>query len=335
MSLTHLIKDHWHFAAHQADLKHEGDFIKFNLLGEDVVVYNDGQQVIAFDNVCPHRGARFFDERHGRARAVCKYHGWTISQGRLIIPQPESYSPCPKRFGQYSVEAVGGFLFFAMAPKTSLLEQLGESLYNLLEAISFDAAHLVDVNDYSYECHAFVAVENALEPDHVPFVHRDTLLNLELTHYRNEFYGKNSIVRFDVGSQRVRKGLDKFKKYFSLGHHAFDGYMSIHLYPFSFISSTGGYSYSVQSFFPVSDDETDFVSRLYFPDLTDARHESVAAVIRASVTDLNRKVFLEDHAICRRIRYSAWKSLIDGPLSQDEVKIKRFRENLKLDVREF
>jgi phenylpropionate dioxygenase-like ring-hydroxylating dioxygenase large terminal subunit len=329
MNFENLIDDYWHLAAHQSDLAKEGDFIKFQLISRTVVLYNDGADIIAFDNICPHRGTKFFLEPSGNSLAVCKYHGWAIARGALVIPSPDNYVDCPKKFTQYSIDYCGGYVFFGIEPKRRLIEQLTPEVYDLLEALSFDSENLVDINRYNYDCNALVAIENALEPDHVPFIHPNTLNPLRLINYQNEFYDFNSIVKFNIGNERIKKGLDRVGRIFSTSSSRFDGYMSIHLYPFSFISSTCGYSYALQNFFPLTENSTDFSSRLYFPNLVDEKFQNAASLFYESTSKVNREVFLEDYEICRRIDFMTWKRLLDGPLSLKEIKISAFRKNLK------
>jgi nitrite reductase/ring-hydroxylating ferredoxin subunit len=329
INFKNLINNFWHFGAHSSELSNVGDYIKLNFLGEDVVLYNDGKSIIAFDNICPHRGASFFSENRGNSMAVCKYHGWTIANGKLLVPSIERYSHCNQSFNQFKVEFCGSFIFFAILPKTSLMNQLGKNLFELLESISFDCNKMVDNHSYNYFCNALVAIENALEPDHVPFVHRETLYPLNLINYRNEFYEYNSLVKFDIGNVRLSKGIERISSLFDTGFHKFSGYMSIHIFPFGFISSTGGISYSIQNFIPVSDDLCSFSSKLFFPALTNGKSHSSISYLVNSTIDMNKKIFIEDFEICKRIKYKNWIKLIDGPLSEDEVKIKNFREILR------
>jgi phenylpropionate dioxygenase-like ring-hydroxylating dioxygenase large terminal subunit len=333
MNINNLIENFWHLGCHNYELATEGDYIKFQFLGRDVVLYNDGASIVAFDNICPHRGAKFFTENAGNSLAVCKYHGWTISKNLLIIPSPENYSFCPETYGKYKIDYCGSFVFFAINPQKMLIEQLTEPVFDYLEAVSFDSAYLADCNRYKYQSSAFVAVENALEPDHVPFIHRDTLYGLQLADCRNEFFGQNSVVKFNIGNLQVKKGLDRLSKIFNTGLQRFDGYLSLHIYPFSFISSTCGYSYSLQNFFPLSENESDFCSRLYFPDLIDEKKKDAASYLYESIAKVNRKVFSEDHEICRRINFQTWLKMFDGPLSISEEKLKNFRQNIRKDCR--
>lgn len=328
MNIQNLYEENWHFGCHENELSIEGSYIKFKYFDQDIVLYNDGKEIIAFDNICPHRGARFFLDSNGIEIASCKYHGWTQSQGKLIIPNQENFINCPNSLNKYNVEYCGSFIFFSVKPKHSLRDQLSEFLYSLVEEISFDCQNYHGLNRYIYDCNWAISVENALEPDHVNYVHKNTLAKLNLDNCTNEFYKENSIVKFSLGNERIIKGLENIEKYLDTGNNKHSGYMSIHLYPFSFISSTNGCSYSVQNFMPISENETDFISRLYYPNILNSKYLKVINTFIDSTSDINREVFEEDHQICKRITYRDWVNGLKGPLSNAEIKIKLFRENL-------
>ena len=323
-----LMNNFWHLAVHSSELSKPGDYFKYDYFDKEIVLYNDGKEILAFDNVCPHRGARFFSDNRGNSMAVCKYHGWTIANGALHIPSAERFIKCTKTYNRYQVDYCGSFIFFSINPKSTLSDQLGTFLFDLIESISFDCNKLVDVNQYEYQCNALVAIENALEPDHVPFVHAKTLQPLHLTNCQNEFYGKNSIVKFEIGNLKIKKGLDRLLKLFDVGAQNFDGYMSIHIFPFGFISSTCGHSYSIQNFFPISDNKSNFTSKLYFSGLKSNINEDIVKHFIESTISVNRQVFDEDHEICKRIKFNSWLDLFDGSLSVDELKILKFRQNI-------
>jgi phenylpropionate dioxygenase-like ring-hydroxylating dioxygenase large terminal subunit len=311
-----------------SELSREGDYIKFNLLDKDVVLYNDGLEILAFDNVCPHRGARFFLNQCGSEIATCKYHGLTITRGHTILPWSDCEQSLNFKVNRYSLEKLGGFVFFGINPINTLSNQLTTPLYELLEMISFDCDNHADVNRYFYECSAVVAVENALEPLHLPFVHRDSLMAMNLGRQENVFWGKNSLVRFEIQNKGIVNGLQRVSRLFSTGAHRFEGYCSIHLFPFTFISSTFGLSYSIQSIFPISTHRTDFISRLYSPRLSNERFKPAATIFLENTKSMNRQIFVEDHEICKRVSFEDWRRLLNVRLSPEEIKISRFRENL-------
>ncbi len=326
-----LIDHYWHFGCFSNELSKEGDYLLYKLGERDVVLYHDGKEIIAFDNRCPHRGTQFFNTPLGNQNAVCKYHGWSYTRGKLIIPlAAELVASCPKpQLNSYRTEWCGNFLFFAIAPASELMEQLGEDLFALIESISFDCCARKDFNHYIYECPWQVSVENALEPQHLPFVHPETLNKLEIISGKNHYWGPNSGVYFDIGNSTVQKGLERIGKFYDRSNHVHQGYMSLYLFPFCFISSTAGTSYSVQSFFPRDGGTAWFKSRLYAVRLADHRHEAVDAALIAAAIDMNHKVFEEDHAICRRISEDAWRQSLQNTLYFSEEKILAFRNQLE------
>jgi phenylpropionate dioxygenase-like ring-hydroxylating dioxygenase large terminal subunit len=330
LSDAELIDSYWHFGCLSGELSSEGDYILHRLGDRDVVLYHDGNEVIAFDNRCPHRGTKFFDAPSGHERAVCRYHGWSFTKGRLVIPlESELASDCSRpQLNRYRTEWCGTFLFFGIHPRSELVEQLGEQLYAYVESLSFDCRAREDVNQYVYECPWQVAVENALEPQHLPFIHKATLNKLDLQNCRNLYWGVNSGVFFDIGNPSIKKLLSRIEAYYDRGNAFHPGYMSIYLFPFGFISSTGGASYSIQTFFPRTGQTSWFTARLYSVRLSDVKYQEADRALIRSAVEMNRLVFEEDHEICKRISADAWKESLDRCLYQSEEKVSAFRKNL-------
>lgn len=54
-----LVRSYWHPVAHISELANNRDFVLFEIQDFEVVVINDKGNFVAFDNLCPHRGARF------------------------------------------------------------------------------------------------------------------------------------------------------------------------------------------------------------------------------------------------------------------------------------
>ena len=82
-----LVNDFWHLVGHKSEVSNNQDFIKLKLHNREVVVSNDNRNLVAFDNICPHRGTRIFTETHGTESITCPYHGWTYRDGQLKIPK--------------------------------------------------------------------------------------------------------------------------------------------------------------------------------------------------------------------------------------------------------
>jgi phenylpropionate dioxygenase-like ring-hydroxylating dioxygenase large terminal subunit len=326
-----LINSYWHPLCHASELAEDKDFVRFNLLDFEVVAYNDKGTIIAFDNLCPHRGARFFLDDFGRSRIKCEYHGWSFIAGQAKIPKKEEFINCDigsAALNQFKVARCGDFIFFSPTAEQNLQQQLGAELVCRLESISQAIKCRSDFNRYPFESYWPIAVENALEPDHIPMIHGDSLAPLRLQAGENIYYGENSIWLSPLGNNAIDEKLVKLGKFFEPAER-YPGYMSIYIFPFAMISSTHGYSYSMQNFFPGDRTKTFFTSRLYQARESNPRYDEMVKSLMLSSASTNRAVFDEDHTICKRIPAKTWST--DNPkyYGQHEEKIIHFRQSCR------
>lgn len=330
-----LFKKYWHMLCHRNELPSDGDYIKFKTPIGDVVVFNDCGDFVAFDNKCAHRGALMYFGDSGNQPSTCKYHGWTYKSGRIIIPSVENFKGCDiskANLNRYQLDWCGDFLFLGISPAQDLYDQLnGVSEY--IENISFNVSARVDLNAYEYECAWPLALENALEPYHIGMVHPNTLATLKLEDGVNFFYGQNSVWQAPVGDSRINKQLSRLRSFFNIDY-AYEGYMSIFMFPFTMISSTYGYSYSLQNFFPHQqrNDRTNFMSRLLVSNTKDQRSSDIVRPFVESSAHVNRLVFEEDHAVCKLMPTESWSAEPLEFISDLEIKIAHFRESCKANL---
>jgi phenylpropionate dioxygenase-like ring-hydroxylating dioxygenase large terminal subunit len=306
---TRLFNEYWHLVCHRRELPNDGDFIKFDTVLGDVVVFNDQGNIVAFDNKCPHRGATLYAGDHGNQPATCKYHGWTYRNGHVIVPDAHQFINCDidkADLKKFKLDWCGDFVFIGVEPRLDLSTQLG-TVYEQLENISFNIDSRVDLSRYDYECYWAHAVENALEPYHISMVHPETLATLQLEEGENVFDGLNSVWYAPVGNTRLKNQLMRLRNLFNIDYQ-YEGYASIYLFPFSMLSSTYGYSYSLQNFFPskAGENRTKFTSRLLTSNVRDAGASEILASFFASTAEVNRKVFEEDHEACKLLSRDTW-----------------------------
>lgn len=325
-----LVENYWHFGCHESELLNHGDYLKFQLGSYDVVLSNDSGKIICFDNICPHRGARIYDFDFGNGHIYCRYHGWSYKNGKVIIPDKENYPSCDNRdLNKFYIERCGSYIFFCLKPNRTLIEQLTPDLFSLIEDLSFDNGSRCDLNNYFFECYWPIAIENALEPVHLPFVHATTLDKLNLKDCKNIYFGNNSQAKFEIGNISLENKLKAILHLFNISETAHRGYMSIYLFPFGFISSTYGLSYSIQNFFPsIYNEKTFFSSRLYSGPIKKKEYENSLSNFFQSTANINRQVFDEDHEICKRITKNSWLMNKNENLSTNEIKIVKFRNAL-------
>ncbi|MBR7781170.1 aromatic ring-hydroxylating oxygenase subunit alpha [Undibacterium luofuense] len=322
---------YWHLLCHRTELPESGDYLRLQWLGEDVVVANDQGDLIVFDNVCPHRGARFFSNDSGNGPVSCPYHGWTFRGGELHIPCRHKFREQELNglhIGSLNLAWCGDFLFASVKPLKSLESQLA-GMFDRLAAISMDIYGRHDWNAYTYNCDWKIAIENGLDSLHTPFVHTNSLGRLHLSDPVNYYEAANSLACFEIADPQMLRRLKTVGKLFQLSEQ-FQGYMSMFIFPFTMLTSTFGYSYSLQHFFPAKESgQTGFYSRLLKGVLRPGLDAAALQHFFDSTAQVNRMVFEEDHAVCRQIDFSRydWRDL--SRLSEDEEKIAHFRRSLQ------
>lgn len=327
-----LFQKYWHMLCHRRELPDDGDFLRFKTPIGDIVVFNDAGTYVAFDNRCPHRGAMIYLSDFGNQTNTCKYHGWTFKSGVLTIPSGDNFKDCSisnADLNRYQLEWCGDFIFVGVDPKDGLYDQL-DGVSEFIENISFNIDGRLDVNAYEYECYWPLALENALEPYHIGMVHPNTLANLRLEDGINTFYRQNSIWQAPIGNNRIKRQLKHLRSLFNIDY-SYEGYISIFMFPFTMISSTFGYSYSLQNFFPSqnSTDRTNFMSRLLTCGARDNNSENIIRPFFDSSARVNRKVFEEDHSICRIMPADSWSPEPLKYMAEQEVKIAHFRQSCR------
>jgi nitrite reductase/ring-hydroxylating ferredoxin subunit len=330
-TLRYLRDSFWHLLCHRSELTNHRDFLRIRCLEQELVVARDQGNHLVFDNICPHRGTKIFINDFGNGPISCPYHGWTYNSGKLHIPCRERF--CEQDLDGLSlslhrVEWCGDFLFAAKNPLQSLELQLG-GLYDEIEAISFGVDGRHSWSSYDFMCNWMIAVENALDSLHTPYVHNQSLNRLKLSDPINTIYGVNSVARFQIKDQAIQSKLIKIERLFA-SYHRFGGYLSIYLFPFTMLTSTFGFTYSLQHFFPSNlPEKTNFYSRLLRGSLRGELSPHALNAYFDSITEFNKTVFEEDNDICHRIDFEHHSIFDLKRLSVDEEKIVHFRKTLQ------
>ena len=167
------LKNDWHVVASSQDLE-VGKILKSRLLGQDLLLWRNGQKVLAWEDRCPHRGASLTRGWVEKDTVVCPYHGLAFnSEGKCShIPAHPEQSPsnrskaCVKAY--YAQERYGMVWVCLGTPKQDVpfFKEWEDLNYN---KFFFGAA--------LYHSSAPRALENFIDVNHVPFVHDGTLGN--------------------------------------------------------------------------------------------------------------------------------------------------------------
>ena len=258
------------------------------------MLYNDYNNIICFYNACPHRGARLIDDNYdclntGNRNIICKYHHWSFSKDKLQIKDKEEFSKseCLDLF-RLKIDYCGDFIFFALNPIMSLKEQLGDFFEPIFHH-SKSIKSCIDINDKTkFKSNWKIGIENSIEPYHIGAVHPNSLAPLKMDNI-NLFCNANSKVSGKITNDKYNKRLRANKELFCDKNYYEGAYFSYYIFPFMILSSTFGYSYSIQTFYPDTPQNTHFTSRSY-----DVFSNFNQSLWNESVIKINRQIFDED-----------------------------------------
>ena len=178
----------WLAAGRAAELDRPGAFITRDVAGASVLIVraNDGS-VVAFQNVCRHRGTRLCIEQHGtfQGSIQCPYHAWTYGLDGRLMAAPQMDDVAGFERAEYPLHAVAcdtwdGHIFINLAPQPAPLgEQLADlpSRFAPWRMADLRRAHRIE---YDVATNWKLVVQNYNECLHCPIIH--PLLN-RMHHY--------------------------------------------------------------------------------------------------------------------------------------------------------
>jgi 5,5'-dehydrodivanillate O-demethylase len=173
-----MLRRYWWPVGLSDEVKARGAPRRARLLGEDLVLFRDGQSqlgVLALH--CSHRGTSLEYGRVEESGIRCPYHGWLYDRTGQCLDQPaepEGSAPSAAlragfkdriRHPAYLAEELGGLVFAYLGPQPAPLLPR----YDLL--LREDGARLVWNGGTPGHFNWLQNVENAVDQAHLPFLH--------------------------------------------------------------------------------------------------------------------------------------------------------------------
>lgn len=166
-----ILYNDWYVVARSQDLR-SGKILKVRLLGEDLALWRSGEEALAWQDRCPHRGASLARGWIEQDTLVCPYHGFAFNDsGHCVrIPAHPDLLP-PKRsracVRTFNVRERYGFVWVCLGTPEKdipLFPEWDEPNY-----------HKFCFGPDRYLSSPQRALENFIDVNHVPFVHEGTL----------------------------------------------------------------------------------------------------------------------------------------------------------------
>jgi len=164
-----ILTKNWHVASKCIDVK-DNDIKTVTILDEEIILWRKGGKVMAWQNLCVHRGTRLSLGKICNGNLQCGYHGWLYNEeGKCIkIPAcPDLKIPERARVKTYQVIEKAGLVFVSLSEEPDDFPDLP-----ILDDPAFN--HMISG---PYELHASGPriIENFLDISHFPFVHEGYL----------------------------------------------------------------------------------------------------------------------------------------------------------------
>jgi phenylpropionate dioxygenase-like ring-hydroxylating dioxygenase large terminal subunit len=160
----------WHPVASLAQLQVQ-PLCPVRLLGEDLVIWRTDERVMAWQDLCIHRGTRLSLGKIREGCLACPYHGWVYNQQGICVhipAHPEQLPPAKARVKVYQVQERYGLIWVCLGEPSQDIPPFPEwADARFATAICGPYAHI--------PAHGPRLVENFLDAAHFAFVHEGVL----------------------------------------------------------------------------------------------------------------------------------------------------------------
>ncbi len=340
LEFERILKPSWQIACHVNSVPRKGDFLAFEIGPESIfVLRNRDDRIVAFHNVCRHRGTRLLDgQGHCSTNIVCPYHGWSYRQdGSLAAVAMRDSFPGLEFSGlglkSVAVDVAFGFVFVCLGdtPPRSVRETMAPMLDELAPYQFEQMVPLGPIYTEEWEADWKVVMDNYLESYHVPIGHPG--LNRMFTPDYDDQRGAPGVAR---GTSWLRP--QPSSKWSERMYQKLIGTVTTHLPEpdrrcwrfYSMLPNLGLDVYPDQMDFfqvlPRSPGRTTIRGGLF--GLPDSRREM--RIARYLSDRINRQVNREDRWLCERVQKGlASSSYQPGPLSTIETWMLEFHDLLR------
>lgn len=126
---TDLYFKYWQFVGHVGELAEPGAFKTVSIFDQNIILTRTKENEIkAYYNVCPHRGAQLVDGKGSRRAFTCPYHAWTFGlDGELLTGRgtrsQSSFDSTKICLFEVKVDFLVGLIFINLDPESIPLKE--------------------------------------------------------------------------------------------------------------------------------------------------------------------------------------------------------------------
>ena len=323
-----ILNENWFLICSKQELEKKNDFKTIEIFNKPLLIYNTGDKIKTFINICPHRGSKIKLKKNGNEILKCDYHGWCFNKnGRFLSAPFENLLPKNKYktiLNMWKTETCGDLIFIAPPNVKIKLKNYLNKSYEIIKKLAFNSGSLVHEEDYIWKCNWKTAVENSIDEYHATHLHKNTFKNILNLNPKYLSFNKVSIVQIPL-DERYLKSIEKFDNLFFKKNNE---YTHIFFFPFTTFSSTMGIFNFIQKYSPVDEHRTCVSTSIYISKKNLKKQNNISKTLINSAIKFNQIVFKEDKEINENLIYDS--NYNKKPIySNLEQRIKYFRKFLK------
>lgn len=202
----------WQVACRVEEVPNPGDFVVYDVADDTIIVTrNKSGAIVAYHNVCPHRGRRLAVGCGHTNQFRCNYHGWTFNlDGKNVAVQDRDdwkggLDDQEIDLQHVKVDTWGGFVWINMDPKCETLKEYLEKIPEYLDPYEYENMRFRWYVTAHINCNWKVALEAFMEGYHVAATHPQ-LLPIQGDDYTQSYaHGKHAF--FGYWESKIPMGM--------------------------------------------------------------------------------------------------------------------------------
>lgn len=184
----------WQYAGHISQVERPGDYFTVEVADKPIIVTRaaDGE-IRAFYNVCTHRAAKLVEGAGNKNLFSCPYHAWTFRLDGSLHKAPnmkgvEKFNHQDFCLKAVNLEVQASFIFVNLDPNARPMAEVYSGLFEGFKRYSFENLKKARVVETICKSNWKIGIDNYLECDHCPIIHKAFVQRLEMEDYEIEIH---------------------------------------------------------------------------------------------------------------------------------------------------
>ncbi len=312
------LRSTWTFLGLTVDLPRDHDWFRTSLAGRSVFVQRFGEQILGFENICPHRFFPLRTADKGNGQIICGFHHWHFDRRDDAVGIPncrEVFDLTPRemkaRLRPIEIAMCGTLIFGRLdaAPDAESLEGFLAGSADILAAFS-RAPVKVQRFGRTVEANWRLMIQITLDDYHVPAVHQ-LRSHIGAADYRYWRFGPHSAM-----AEGHTDTLPSTAEDCAAGRYRPTRYRIFNIFPTLAVSlfSASHYWYiDIQQFIPLAPARSQWRHWVFPAPFQTARKKFVRSLTRPLVDPIRDRIVRrtverignEDHLACERLQQVA------------------------------